>query len=117
MVRYRKDPVGAGYGLGDWLLQRVTAVVMALYTPFVAGWFLYMRPSSHAQWKAMFASSFVRLATVLFVAALLYHAWVGVRDIIMDYIKPAGLRLVGLASVGFALFAYLAWAIAILWGR
>ena len=68
-------------------------------------------------WKAFFEGGMVRIGTLLFAAALLYHAWVGVRDIIMDYVKPAGVRLVAMLLVGLVLVAELFWAAAILWGR
>ncbi len=54
---------------------------------------------------------------MLFFLALLYHAWVGVRDIVMDYIKPTGLRLALQFLVGAALVFYLVWSVSILWGR
>jgi succinate dehydrogenase / fumarate reductase membrane anchor subunit len=59
----------------------------------------------------------MRYASVLFVAALLYHAWVGVRNIFMDYIKDTGMRLTLHVAVILALLAYGAWAVQILWGR
>jgi succinate dehydrogenase / fumarate reductase membrane anchor subunit len=59
----------------------------------------------------------MRVATMVFFAALLYHAWVGMRDIIMDYARPTSLRLLLQAAVGFALLGYLIWSAAILWGR
>ena len=65
----------------------------------------------------MFSGSFVRLATMLFFLALLYHAWVGVRDIVMDYVKPTGLRLALQTLAGTALVFYLVWSVSILWGR
>jgi succinate dehydrogenase / fumarate reductase membrane anchor subunit len=54
---------------------------------------------------------------MLFFLALLYHAWVGVRDIIMDYVKPTGIRLALQTLVGTALVFYLVWSVSILWGR
>jgi succinate dehydrogenase / fumarate reductase membrane anchor subunit len=114
---YAKNPVGAHYGLGAWLMQRLTAVVMAAYTVFLLALLLWCPPASHADWKGLFGGSFVRLATMLFFLALLYHAWVGVRDIVMDYIKPTGLRLALQAFVGTALVFYLVWSVSILWGR
>jgi succinate dehydrogenase / fumarate reductase membrane anchor subunit len=110
-------PIGAHYGLNGWLLQRLTAVVMAAYTVFMLALVLWCPPASYADWKGMFSGSFVRPATMLFFLALLYHAWVGVRDIIMDYVKPTGLRLALQALVGAALVFYLAWSVSILWGR
>ena len=117
MSAYTKNPVGAGYGLGDWLLQRITAVVMAVYSLWMAGIRVACRPSGHAGWKAFFEGGMVRIATLVFTAALLYHAWVGVRDIIMDYMKPASVRLVAMMVVALALLAEFFWAAAILWGR
>ena len=115
MKRYTKSPVGAHYGLGDWLLQRLTAVVMALYTIGFAACLLMVPPSTYADWKALFAGNFVRLATMFFLAALLYHAWVGMRDIVMDYVKPTGIRLGLQTIIGGALLFQLIWAASILW--
>lgn len=117
MKAHAKVPVGAHYGLGAWLLQRLTAVVMAAYTVFILALLLWCPPAGYADWKALFSGAFVRLATMLFFLALLYHAWVGVRDIVMDYVKPTGLRLALQAFVGTALVFYLVWSVSILWGR
>ena len=116
MSGYAKNPVGAHYGLNAWLLQRLTAVVMAAYTVFMLALALWCPPADWAAWKALFSGSFTRPATMLFCLALLYHAWVGVRDIIMDYVKPAGLRLALQALVGTALLFDLVWSVSILWG-
>jgi succinate dehydrogenase / fumarate reductase membrane anchor subunit len=115
--QYTKNPVGAHYGLSEWLLQRLTAVVMALYTVFAFGCVLYRKPGTYAEWTAMFAGNFFRLFTMLFIVALLYHAWVGVRDILMDYLRATGVRLVAQSAVGVALLFYLIWSASILWGR
>ena len=117
VTRYTKNPVGAHYGVGDWLLQRLTAVVMAAYTVVFLACVLMQPPAGYDGWKAMFSGTFFRLATMLFFAALLYHAWIGMRDILMDYVHPTGMRLAMLVGVGLTLLFYLAWAAAILWGR
>lgn len=117
MTAYRKNPVGAHYGLGDWLLQRLTALVMAIYTIALAACLLMHAPQGHAEWKAMFSGGFVRVATMVFFAALIYHAWVGLRDILMDYLRATALRLTAEVAVGLVLVAYAVWAAAILWGR
>jgi len=113
---YRKNPVGAHYGLGDWLMQRFTALVMAIYTIVALGYLLAQAPRNQADWKAMFAGGFFRVATMIFFAALAYHAWVGMRDILMDYVKPAYLSLALQVSVALVLLGYLVWSAAILWG-
>lgn len=106
---------GAHYGLKDWLAQRVTAVVMALYTLFLGG-FMLTRPLSFNVWHDLFDSLPVRLASLLFLASLFLHAWVGMRNIFMDYVHPVVLRLVLHVAVILALVAYAAWAVQILWG-
>ena len=117
MKRYSKTPVGAHYGLGDWLLQRLTAVVMVLFTVGFAICLAVHKPGTYAEWKALFSGTFVRVTTVLFFVALLYHAWIGMRDIFMDYVKPTGIRLALQFAVAFMLLFYLVWTAAILWGR
>jgi succinate dehydrogenase / fumarate reductase membrane anchor subunit len=108
--------VGAHYGWRDWLVQRVTAVVMALYTLLVLGLVLWHGGLDYAAWKAVFAGHAFRIATFAFVLALLWHAWVGVRNISMDYVKPVGLRLTVQVVVIGVLVGYAGWTIGILWG-
>ena len=114
---YTKDPVGAHYGVGNWLVQRFTAVLMAVYTVLAGVYVCWSAPASYADWKALFAGGFFRLATMLFLASLIWHAWIGMRDILVDYLHPYGLRLVAHAAVAIVLAFYLIWSISILWGR
>jgi succinate dehydrogenase / fumarate reductase membrane anchor subunit len=113
----RKHLVGAHYGLADWLAQRVTAVVMLAYTLLVLGVVIWHGGLDHASWQALFAHHGFRVATFLFTVALAYHAWVGMRNITMDYVKPVVVRLPLQAAIVAALVAYVGWAIGILWGR
>jgi len=107
--------VGAHYGLRDWLAQRITAALMALYTVVVL-WAILAGPAlTYARWQELFAAGWMRVATLLFAASLAWHAWVGVRDILMDYIKPDGLRLALQVLVLLTIAAYLGWTIQILW--
>jgi succinate dehydrogenase / fumarate reductase membrane anchor subunit len=107
--------VGAHYGLRDWLAQRITAALMAVYSVIAAVVLLSGKPISYAVWQDLFAQGWMRVATLLFAVSFAWHAWVGVRDILMDYVKPDGLRL-GL-EVGTLLLiaAYLGWTVQILW--
>lgn len=107
--------VGAHYGLKDWLAQRITAVVMTLYTIVIALAALAQRPSEYESWRAFMAQGWLRFATFLFVVALAYHAWIGVRDIFMDYIKPTGVRLALHSVVAVLLVGYAGWAVQVLW--
>ena len=108
---------GAHYGPRDWLVQRVTALVIGAYAIFFVGTLLVCAPSSHEQWRALFAPQWMRLASFVFFASLFWHAWVGVRDILMDYVKSTAVRL-GLEIVTILLLvAYMAWAVQILWSN
>ena len=107
---------GAHYGLRDWLVQRITAVVMTLYVLAMAGWLLLHPGPSYDTWTALFSSSVVRTFSLLFLLAVCCHAWVGVRDIVMDYFKSAGLRLAIYVAVVLVLLLYVIWSVQILWG-
>ena len=106
---------GAHYGLSDWLAQRVTAGIMAVYSVIAVWVFLSSKPINYAVWRDLFSQGWMRVATLLFMASLAWHAWVGVRDILMDYIKPAGLRLSLQVMTLLVLAAYVGWTIQILW--
>ena len=106
--------VGAHYGLRDWLAQRVTAAIMALYTLILAG-VLLKGSFAYGAWKDLFAQGWMRVATLLFAASLAWHAWVGVRDILMDYVRPDGVRLTLQILVLLVLASYLGWTVQILW--
>ena len=106
--------VGAHYGLKGWLAQRVTALVMIVYTViFLVA--LGRGTVSYASWKALFAQEWMRFATFLFVASVLIHAWVGVRNVWMDYIKHTGLRLALQIVTILWLVGCAGWAMQILW--
>ncbi|MBI3903335.1 MAG: succinate dehydrogenase, hydrophobic membrane anchor protein [Nitrosomonadales bacterium] len=107
---------GAHYGLRSWLLQRITAVMMALYALFMAGWLLLHPDLDYDTWTLLFSSDVMRSFTLLVLLALFSHAWVGMRDIVMDYVKPAGIRLLIHVLVILALILYAIWSVQILWG-
>ena len=106
---------GAHYGLRDWLMQRITAVMMAAYTLAMSGWLLLHPNVDYDAWTGLFAGNVVRSFSFLFLLAVFCHAWVGVRDIVMDYIKCAGLRLAIYVVVILALILYAIWSVQILW--
>jgi len=107
---------GAHYGLRDWLMQRVTALVMASYAFLMLGWLLFHTNVDYEAWTGLFANNVVRSFSLLFLLALYFHAWVGMRDIVMDYIKLAHLRLAMHVAVILALIMYFIWSVQILWG-
>jgi succinate dehydrogenase / fumarate reductase membrane anchor subunit len=107
--------VGAHYGLRDWLAQRVSAVVMAVYAVVLFIALLAGNAGTYEGWKALFGQGWLRFATFLFVVSVLVHAWVGMRDIWMDYIKSTGLRLALQALTVLWLVGCGGWAVQVLW--
>ena len=107
---------GAHYGLRDWLIQRVTAVVMVLYTLGIATFLLIQPVVDYNAWTMLFSSNPVRTFSLLFLLSVFYHAWIGVRDIVMDYVKPASIRLLIYVLVVLVLLLYVIWSVQILWG-
>ena len=107
---------GAHYGLRDWLVQRVTAVVMAVYSLGVAGYLLLLHSFGYDTWAELFSGNIMRSFSLLFLLSLFYHAWIGMRDIVMDYVKPASIRLTIHVLVILALVLYVIWSVQILWG-
>lgn len=108
--------VGAHYGLRDWLAQRFTAIVVLLYTLFFVAILLVNGGLDRAGWRSLFASGGFRAVTFVFLVALFWHAWIGMREILMDYVKPLGLRLALQVLVLAVLVFYVGWSIQILWG-
>jgi succinate dehydrogenase / fumarate reductase membrane anchor subunit len=109
-----KSATGSHTGTGTWLLQRATALVMALVLPVLTLCFLVALPLDFAGWQALFASLWLRVLMLLTAAALALHAWVGMRDIFMDYVRPMGLRLALYLAVIVTLAGSVAWLAAIL---
>lgn len=107
--------VGAHYGLKDWLAQRITAIIIAVYTVVLLVALMFTPELSYGTWAGLFASGWMKVLTLLALLSVMWHAWIGVRDIFMDYIKPTGLRLFLQVATIVALVAYAWWAVIILW--
>ena len=89
----KRTVVGAHYGLKDWLAQRITAIILASYAIILLITFFLAGNNGFLRWSMLFQAFWVKTATLLATVAICYHAWVGVRDIWMDYIKPVSVRL------------------------
>ncbi|MBX3643947.1 MAG: succinate dehydrogenase, hydrophobic membrane anchor protein [Rubrivivax sp.] len=107
--------VGAHYGSRDWLSQRVTAVLMALFTVVLVVQVLLPGEMGYYKWAGIFAPQWMKFLTFVVIVALAWHAWVGVRDIWMDYVKPAGLRLALQVFTIVWLLGCAGWAIQVIW--
>jgi len=107
--------VGAHYGLRDWLAQRVTAIVLALYASAFGFYAVFLLPSGYEAWAGLFAPLSIKVATLVVVVALIYHVWVGMREIFMDYVKPTWIRLLAYVLTLLWLAGCAVWSVQILW--
>ncbi|PIV88026.1 MAG: succinate dehydrogenase, hydrophobic membrane anchor protein [Hydrogenophilales bacterium CG17_big_fil_post_rev_8_21_14_2_50_63_12] len=109
-----RNASGARRGLNHWLLARASAAYMALFLPI---FFVYACQGGldYAAWRGLFLPVFVKVAVLLFAVALLAHAWIGLREIFIDYVHPLFLRLSLVFLFGVVYAACLIWAVAILW--
>ena len=113
---YKRIAVGAHYGIRDWLAQRVTAVLMVLFTVLVLARIIFSKgPIGYDLWAGIFSPQWMRALTFTVIISLLYHVWVGMRNVFMDYIKPATLRLCLQMFTIVWLVACAGWGIQILW--
>lgn len=112
----KRTVVGAHYGLRDWLSQRVTAALMALFTVLVLAQLLLVKgPIGYDAWAGIFSSQWMKVITFSVIVSLAWHVWVGVRDIFMDYIKPVGVRLALQVFTIVWLVACAGWGVQVLW--
>ena len=111
----RRIVVGAHYGLRDWLAQRVTSLLMAVFTVVVVAQVLFGGPLDYYRWAAIFSAQWMKVLTFVVIVSLLYHVWVGMRDIWMDYVQPVVVRLaLDVATIAW-LVGCAGWAIQVLW--
>ncbi len=97
-------------GLKAWALQRFSAVYLGLFLVYFIGQLLIDPPQGHDAWRQWLQHPLMSIATLMFVLALLLHAWIGMRDIFIDYVRHTGWRLGLLSLLLLALIAYGLWA-------
>ncbi len=103
-------------GLYDWMIQRVTAIVLALYTLFIVGYLVINPDLTYTQWNALFEQTWVRIFSLMALLSFGAHAWIGLWTISTDYIKAMFFRFVFQALSGLVMFVYVVWGVQILWG-
>lgn len=104
-------------GMRLWLAQRISALVMALYTVFFALLLVIKRPENYEGWVEFMSPWWWRVLTLLFFISLYMHAWLGVRDVLKDYVFNLKLRAVLQTMVDVSLIVYLGWVSIVLWGN
>jgi len=98
-------------GLKAWVYQRITAVYLGGFLLYMVGFFIISPPSSYEMWRSWVAQPHVSMALQLFFISLLLHAWVGIRNILIDYVHPFELRFVLLTLTGLGLLACGVWSL------
>ena len=98
-------------GLRPWIIQRFTAIYLLFFFVFLLMYFLFFPPESYEAWKNAISGTVSIIATSVFFLALLVHAWVGLRDVSMDYLRPMQLRIAVLGSLAFGLVGMAVWVV------
>jgi succinate dehydrogenase / fumarate reductase membrane anchor subunit len=111
-------------GLSDWLVQRVSAVILGVYFVVVLGFILGHSGLGYADWHAFMTSSCMRVFNLLALLSLVGHAWIGIWTVLTDYVTdrqmgPSAnfLRLILQIGMGLAIFVVVVWGIQIFWGN
>ena len=103
-------------GMRAWLLQRLTAVYIAVFMLTMLGWVISAAPLSFAQWHSLLTQPWMLIALIIFYLSLFVHAWVGVRDILVDYVNHGGVRLSLLVALALSLNGMALWLLLIVIG-
>jgi len=101
-------------GMRAWLLQRLSSVYMAVFIVAVLTWYLVTEDITYSAWRELLGQPVITVAVVLFFCSLLIHAWVGMRDVLIDYVPIMSLRLVILLGIAVFLIAMGVWVAFIL---
>lgn len=97
-------------GLKAWAIQRLTAIYIGLFSLYLLSVLLFAAPDGYVEWKDWMGGPVVSVATLLYVVCVLMHAWIGVRDVLIDYVHPIAMRASLLGVVGLSLVAMALWA-------
>ncbi len=98
-------------GLRAWLLQRISAVYIGLFILALLAMLLIAPPRGFMEWRGWLARPLVMVAFILFIVSVALHAWVGMRDVLIDYVHPLGWRVLALSLTAFYLFGSAIWAL------
>lgn len=104
-----------GSGARDWVMQRISAVILAVYSVVLVGFFLFNQVD-YVAWHGFMMSLPMKLFSLLAILSLVAHAWVGMWTVLTDYVKSSGLRLFLQSLIIIATLVYLFWGVMIFWG-
>jgi succinate dehydrogenase / fumarate reductase membrane anchor subunit len=110
-------------GLYDWLIQRVSAVILTAYTIFLVAYIALQPELNFAQWNSLYEQLWMRVFSLLALISFIAHAWIGLWSVLTDYLtdrlmgaKATILRIIAQVLLGVVAMTYLVWGIEILWG-
>lgn len=103
-------------GLSDWVLQRVSAVILAAYSVFMVGYLLLHPNLDYTTWSGLFENTAMRIFSLMAFISIAAHAWIGLWTVATDYMKPTAVRFGFQIFVILALFIFLVWGVQVLWG-
>ena len=101
-------------GLRPWIIQRITAVIIACFVIYFALEIIFDNPLTEAEWASWLASPVNNISMALFLMAVLWHAWIGIRDVVLDYIHNVVVRMLALTFVAAVLLGSGFWGFKIL---
>ncbi len=103
-------------GIHDWLLLRAAALVMTLYILYIIGFLVMSGPLTYDIWRGFFASPFTKIFTSLALLSVLIHGWIGMWQVLTDYVKPIAMRLLLQLVIVVALLVYAIYGTVVVWG-
>lgn len=103
-------------GVHDWLLLRGAAIIIALYIVYLLGFVIVSGSLTYEVWRGFFALSFTKVFTLLALLSILIHGWIGMWQVLTDYVKNVALRLVVQLIVVVALASYAIYGTIVVWG-
>ena len=101
-------------GVKSWVMQRLSAVYIAVFLSFFLFSLFTSTPTDFTQWNNWLALPLINVAFIIFWIAVIVHAWIGARDVIMDYVHDDTLRFLVLSMLGMFLIFMLVWVIKVL---
>ena len=108
-----------GSGSRDWVVQRLSAIVLALYTVVVLGWLIYNSCNNsldYENWYGFMMTLPMKIFSLITILAFATHAWIGMWTVFTDYINSSvGLRLVLQATTVISILIVLFWGVQIFW--
>ncbi|MEY8713461.1 succinate dehydrogenase, hydrophobic membrane anchor protein [Mangrovibacter phragmitis] len=103
-------------GVHDYILVRATAIIIALYIVYMVGFFATSGELTWQIWTGFFASAFTKVFTLLALFSVLVHAWIGMWQVLTDYVKPLAIRLVLQLAIVATLLVYVIYGFVVVWG-